>query len=206
MYSLSGMASSSASLRSRAALVFHALASFGSGLATGLNTSSRSSWLFTGARAGAKRSVNRLVIGAGAGTGMAWREDARDAGRGAVLATTGAAAAALGGVGATAGFVGTALAGTFFVAAAALLASVLFNWGLLAWNRGGNGPQAPVHWTATSGPPARSSARIVATVAAWRPVAPGPLRTGRPCPREMLLRTHIAPGPAAGCPWADRCR
>ena len=29
-----------------------------------------------------------------------------------------------------------ALAGTFFAAAAALLASVLFNWGLLAWNLG----------------------------------------------------------------------
>ena len=42
--------------------------------------------------------MNRLVIGAGAGTGMAWREDARDAGRGAVLAT-GTATAALGGVG-----------------------------------------------------------------------------------------------------------
>ena len=130
MYSLSGMASSSASVSSRADLVFQALASFGSGLVRVLTTSCISSCPRTGARAGAKRSVNRLVSGRGAGSGMGCVCDAaRDAAFGAAL-TVGAATAAL---------AGAALAGTFFAAVAALLASVLFNWGLLAGNLGARG-------------------------------------------------------------------
>ena len=71
MYSASGIASTSSSLRSRPALVFQALASFGSGLCFSRATAS-SGWFIcrVGGRGGAKRSAKRDVGGGrGAWTG-----------------------------------------------------------------------------------------------------------------------------------------
>jgi hypothetical protein len=67
--------------------------------------------------------VKRLVIGAGAGSGM---REARLAER-PVAAGAGFGLALTGG-GAAAGFAGATLTGTFLAGVAALLASVLFNW------------------------------------------------------------------------------
>ena len=50
--------------------------------------------------------------------------------------STRAGGATFGGGGGTTALTGAALAGTFFAGVAALLASVLFNCGLLAWNHG----------------------------------------------------------------------
>ena len=81
MYSDSGMASSSASVRSRPALVFQALASFGSALCAWRGVScSRLFICRVGGRGGANRSANRDV---GGGSGAApparriWKRRAR---------------------------------------------------------------------------------------------------------------------------------
>src|SRR5512145_551868 len=121
MYSDSGMASSSASVRSRPALLFQALASLGSALWAGLGVSSPRLFICrVGGRGGANRSANREVAGGsgaatGAGGGILPEREAL--GGGAAL-TTGA------GAGADAGaFAGAVLAGVAALATGALVAT-----------------------------------------------------------------------------------
>ena len=142
MYSASGMARSSASVRSRPGLVFHALASLGSALTAGFTMFMGSGSVRAAARAGPNRSAKVWVGGAtGATTGcgevfLLPPLEAEEGGGEAALESCGAGApllaaadlAAGAGMGAGAG---AALAGPAFAAPPTALAAVLGAAGLV---------------------------------------------------------------------------